>query len=78
MARAKEEAGVDADVDPRRVVFPGPRSLGQQVRDLMHGQLRTWLIRQLVPIEMPRLLFALGESFEGGVAYLPLWWIEFD
>jgi protease-4 len=78
VARAKQEAGIDADVDPRRAVFPGPRSIGEQVRGLMRGELRTWLVRQVMPFELPSLFAALAESFEGGVAYLPSWWIEFD
>ncbi len=71
--------GIDDDVDPRRIVFPGPRGLRKQVRDLLRGELRSWMVAQLLPIELPRPFAAFADAFEGrGVAYLPTWWIDFD
>lgn len=75
--RAKEAAGIDPDVDPRRVLVPGPRSLSTQFRDLMQGQLRTWLIRELLPVRVPAVFGALAYAVDAGVAYVPGWWIEF-
>lgn len=76
---AKRAAGIEADVDPRRVVFPGPRGAREQLRDLLRGELRSWVQAQLWPVELPDPLLALGEVLDsGGFAYLPGWWIEFD
>ena len=75
---AKQEAGIEAGIDPRRVVFPGPRGLRQQVRDLFRGELRDWAISQLLPIDLAGPLAAFAGALEGRVAYLPSWWVEFD
>jgi protease-4 len=48
--RAKLESGIDPDVDPKRLVFPDPRSLAQQLRDLVSGELRTWVAEALLPL----------------------------
>ena len=79
VAHARQAAGIGDDVDPRRVVFPGPRGLRQQVRDLLRGELRSWIVSELLPIELPSPFAAFADAFEGrGVAYLPTWWIDFD
>jgi len=79
--RAKREASIDAGVDPTRVVLPGPRNLGRQIRDLMQGELRVWLARTLLPdgLHIPERLRAIAAVWsDGGLAYLPGWWIDFD
>lgn len=79
VAHAKQAAGIGDDVDPRRIVFPGPRGLRQQARDLLRGELRSWAVAQLLPIELRSPFAAFAHAFEGrGVAYLPTWWIDFD
>lgn len=76
---AKRAAGIDADVDPRRVVYPGPRGLREQLQALLHGELRGQALARLLPIELPHPLAVFAEAFEGrGVAYVPGWWIDFD
>jgi protease-4 len=74
--RAKREAGIDAEVDPRRVVFPGPRSVREQVRDLLRGSLARFIAEEVgvppLPDGLHRWLAALDSPF----AYLPEYWIE--
>jgi protease-4 len=76
---AKRAAGIAEDVDPRRVVFPGPRGVREQLQDLMRSELRSWVLAQLLPIELPHPFAAFADAFEGrGIAYLPTWWVRFD
>ncbi len=74
--RAKVEAELDADVDPERVIFPGPRKLIEQVRNLMQGGLAGWLMERTLPVELPEILRSAPFLVEGDLAYLPPYWIE--
>ena len=74
--RAKVEAELDADVDPERVIFPGPRKLIEQVRGLMQGELAGWLMERTLPVELPEILRSAPFLAEGDLAYLPPYWIE--
>lgn len=76
VSQAKELAGIAPEIDPRRVVFPGPRNLREQIQDLTRGQLRLWAVRNLLPGSWEAPLRAVFE-LEPGVAYLPPYWIEF-
>ena len=60
-----------------RIILPGPRGLREQMRDLLRGELRAWLMGELVPIELPHFFDALALALHGGYAYLPTWWVEF-
>jgi len=75
VALAVRESGLDPAVDPERVVMPGPRSLGEQVQDVLRGEWRDQLLAAVAPpplFERARSLLALGE----GPVYLPIDWIE--
>lgn len=76
VARAKREAGIEPEVDPRRIVFPGPRSLREQLRDLVSSSIASWVGEAigvpLAPSDLYRWLVALDSPF----AYLPEHWIE--
>jgi hypothetical protein len=76
VARAKREAGIEPEVDPRRIVFPGPRSLREQIRDLVSSSIASWVgeaVRlPLATSDLYRWLVALDSPF----AYLPEHWIE--
>jgi len=76
VARAKREAGIEPEVDPRRIVFPGPRSLREQLRDLVSSSIASWVGDAIqVPLatsDLYRWLVALDSPF----AYLPEHWIE--
>jgi protease-4 len=74
--RAKQAADIPDEVDPKRVVFPGPRSLARQIRDLTRGELRGWLVSELLPLRLSPIAEATQLAFEGGIAYLPSHWIE--
>lgn len=74
--RAKLEAGLPADVDPRRVVLPGPRSLSEQVGQLFRGELTSWLQARLLPAPLPEVLRLDWPSLAGEVLMLPPYWIE--
>ena len=76
--RAKLLAGIDPEVDAQRHIFPGPRSIGEQVRDLMRGQLPALLWRQAIPIRVPELLQALTLPELGEIVLLPPFWLELD
>ena len=79
---AAREAGIDEGVDPERRIFPGPRSLGQQIQDMMRGELRGELRGALLdafsPLRLPGLLHASVLLLDGEIAYLPSWWLEID
>lgn len=74
--RAKQEAGLGAEVDPERVIFPGPRGLTEEIRDLMQGDISSWLSARILPLELPAILRAASFLAEGELAYLPTDWIE--
>jgi protease-4 len=74
--RAKLEAGLDASVDSVRKIFPGPRGLSEQIRDLMSGELRGWLLRELLPLELRAPLLEASTRIGGDFAYLPSFWLE--
>jgi protease-4 len=73
---AKIEAKLDVDVDPERVIFPGPRKLIEQIRGLMQGELAGWLMERTLPVELPEVLRSAPFLVEGELAYLPPHWIE--
>ncbi len=75
---AKLKAGIDASVDPRRIVFPGPRGLRRQVRDLLRGELGDWVRAQLMPIKLPDPLALFAGALDERAAYLPTWWVDFE
>lgn len=79
VARAQREAGIAPEVDPARVIFPGPRSLQAQLRALLQGSLRTLLLRALALDPLPEGLeqvWALLEGpMDGPVVYLPEDWV---
>lgn len=74
--RAKVEAELDAEVDPERVIFPGPRKLIEQIRGLMQGELASWLMERTLPVELPEILRSAPFLAEGELAYLPPYWVE--
>ena len=69
---AKEKAGIAAELDPQRVVFPAPQGLADQLRSLTGGLGWAWL-RQRVAQELPDWLAA--STLEGAV-YLPSYWVH--
>lgn len=77
VARAKAEAGIPPEEDPRRVIFPGPRSFREQMNDLLSGFSRGDLWLELFPIEIPEMVRAWRGVLDGEIAYLPPYWIVF-
>jgi protease IV len=76
VALAKERAGIAADVDPARAIFPGPRSLGDQLRELFHSELAASLQRALLPFDLPEPLAWAWLARDSELAYLPTHWVE--
>ncbi len=77
IARAKAEAGIAPEVDPQRLVFPGPRSFSEQVQDLLSSSARSDLVEILLGRgERSDLVRAWSALLDGDVAYLPSWWIR--
>jgi protease-4 len=76
VARAKREANLPEDSDPARVVLPGPRSPGEQIRALLRGDLVGWARAALLPVRIPEVLQWLRPLSRGEIAYLPPHWIE--
>ena len=75
---AKKEAGIDAAVDPERRIYPGPRGFGQQIRDLVSGDLGGWLAAELLPGRVSELAATLRALLaDGNLAYLPPFWLDF-
>jgi hypothetical protein len=75
---AAREAGLEEGVDPERRIFPGPRSLGQQIQDVMRSDLRGTLLDALSPVRLPEILHASVLQLDGQIAYLPTWWLQID
>jgi protease-4 len=75
VARAKAEAGIEPEVDPRRMIYPGPRGLRDQLRGLLQGSVASYLATELglphLPEGVHRWLVALDSPF----AYLPEHWV---
>lgn len=72
--RARKEAGIASEPDPVRLVLPAPRSAGEQLRELLRGDVRDRLLASLLPDGLP---FALGWlPLQGQLAYLPSDWLE--
>ena len=74
--RAKREANIPADVDPERVLFPGPRSMGEQVRQLLRGELPSWLRGMLFPVRLPEVMTWDWPRLGGDILLLPPYWVE--
>jgi protease-4 len=74
--RAAQEAGIADEADPVRQVFPGPRSLGEQLREMLSSQIDLGLNLGFVPDELRALLESGLDLTDGEIAYLPLYWIE--
>ncbi len=81
VARAKREAGIDPDVDPERVVYPGPRTLQDQIQDLLRGEIArelvgAWLRDAWPERAFPRAVQAWLAARPGEIAFLPAWWVD--
>jgi protease-4 len=74
--RAKREAGLEPDVDPRRLIFPGPRSVSEQVRDLIRGAFSLSAWTALDWLGLPKPLQGGLQIAPGEPAYLPTIWLE--
>ncbi len=74
--RAKKEAGIDPDADPARVIFPGPRSLGDQLNEVLRGDWVSWSAERVLPFKVPSIWSLTSLPQEGEVAYLTPYWIE--
>ena len=74
--RAKREANIPADVDPQRVLFPGPRSTSDQVRQLLRGELPSWLRGKLFPVRLPEVMTWDWLRLGSDLLLLPPYWVE--
>jgi protease-4 len=78
VARAKTAAGIAPEQDPERIIFPGPRTFAEQLRDLTSGMLaRSWLEAPLLE-RLPGVVRAWLDLAEGEPAYLPAHWLAID
>ncbi len=75
VARAKREAGIPAEVDPKRVVYPGARSLAEQIDEITRGDLAGSLLRGLLETRVPAVVRAWGAVSHGEIALLPPYWV---
>jgi protease-4 len=75
VARAKREAGIPAEVDPKRVVFPGPRSLAEQIDEMTRGDLAWTLLGSLLETRVPSVVRAWAALAQGELALLPPYWV---
>ncbi|MCE2389973.1 MAG: signal peptide peptidase SppA [Proteobacteria bacterium] len=73
---AKQKADIAADVDPERVVYPGPRGFFEQLSELMSADAGSTLRQLLLPLAPPQLPDWLWFPLEGELAYLPTHWVE--
>jgi protease-4 len=73
---AKTRAGIAPDVDPERAIFPGPRSLGDQIRELFRSDLAASARRALLPFDLPEPLTWAWLARDSELAYLPTHWVE--
>jgi protease-4 len=76
VARAKREAGIEPEVDPRRLVFPGPRSFREQLRDLLRGSITRFVGETVGLPRLPDGLYQWLVALDSPFAYLPEHWIE--
>ncbi len=76
VTRAQHEAGLDPELDPERVILPGPRGLVNQLSDLMRGELSRGLMERIIPVRLPLILRSAALLVEGELAYLPPYWVE--
>jgi protease-4 len=81
VARAKREAGIDPEMDPERVVFPGPRGFSDQVRDLLQGEVArelfgAWLRQALPAPRIDAVVHAWLAARPNEIAFLPTWWVD--
>jgi protease-4 len=74
--RAKREAGIDPGADPARLVYPGPRSLAEQIQDLFGADTFAPWLAALGPLGPPDALRAWLHVTPGEPAYLPVDWLE--
>ncbi len=74
--RAKREANIPADVDPERVLFPGPRSTSEQLRQLLRGELPNWLRETLFPVQLPEVMTWDWLRLGSDLLLLPPYWVE--
>jgi protease-4 len=74
--RAKREAGIADALDPARIVYPGPRSLSEQLQDLLRGASFPGVLGALEPIGIPEPLRGWLRLAPGAPAYLPVGWLE--
>ncbi|MFQ5697588.1 MAG: signal peptide peptidase SppA [Myxococcota bacterium] len=79
VARAQREAGIAPEIDPARVIFPGPRSLQAQLRSLLRGSMRALVLQALgldpLPADLERSWEMLSGPLDGPVVYLPEAWL---
>jgi protease-4 len=74
--RAKREAGLGPEVDPARMIFPGPRNLADQLFDLIQGYTMPMPWSGLDWLGLPEPLRGWLEALPGEPAYLPADWVE--
>ncbi|MEE8557958.1 MAG: signal peptide peptidase SppA [Myxococcota bacterium] len=74
--RAKREAGLEPDVDPRRMVFPGRRNLTEQLAALLRGTIGLSAREALEQLGVDHPLLDWGETFRGGPLLVPSGWLE--
>ncbi len=73
---ARERAGIEHLGDPMRVVLPGPRSLGEQLRGLLGSELPLRLGRAVLPIELPDAVRWAWQARGRSLSYLPAHWVH--
>jgi protease-4 len=75
VARARREAKLEGEPDPRRVILPAPTGPLEQLKSFVHGESSFRLLQALVP-ELPELPAFASLAPGGGIAYLPPIWLE--
>jgi protease IV len=76
VARARREAKLEDEPDPRRVILPEPRGAMDQLKSFLHGESSFRLLRAALPFELPELPAFASLAPNGGVVYLPPVWLE--